>query len=282
MRLATATLVLALAALFSACSSKPQSASPPQQLQPPENQPAQQASQPAPPAPAGPAPPVSPPRQNAPGAAQSQVPGGDAASTPAAVSGPAAFPTNPNAPPPAPPQPRTATVPAGTTLTVRLGQAVGSKTSQAGDRFAASLAQPVSVAGDIVIPSGASVSGTVTEAHAAGRFKGGATLALCLDSITVRGRAYTIQTSSVSRASKGKGKRTAGFIGGGAGAGALIGGLAGGGKGAAIGALAGAGAGTAGAAFTGNRDISLPAESTLSFKLSSPITVPLAAKEVQN
>jgi hypothetical protein len=72
---------------------------------------------------------------------------------------------------------------------------------------------------------------------------------------------------------KGKGKRSTGFIGGGAAAGALIGALAGGGKGAAIGAAAGAGAGTAGAAFTGNKDIVLPAESALSFRLKEPVTV---------
>ena len=63
------------------------------------------------------------------------------------------------------------------------------------------------------------------------------------------------------------------MVGGGAGVGALIGGLAGGGKGAAIGAIAGAGAGTAGSAFTGNRDITLPAESVVSFKLEAPLEI---------
>ena len=98
-------------------------------------------------------------------------------------------------------------------------------------------------------------------------------LSLVLESVTVNGGAYDVKTSSVSRYLKGKGKRTATLIGGGVGGGALIGGLAGGGKGALIGAAVGAGAGTAGAAYTGGKDIVLPAESALSFKLAEPITV---------
>jgi hypothetical protein len=130
------------------------------------------------------------------------------------------------------------------------------------------------VVGDkVVVPKGARASGTVIEAHAAGRFKGAATLNLALDTLEIRGKAHRIQTAALSEQSKGKGKRTAGMIGGGTAAGALIGGLAGGGKGAAIGALVGAGAGTAGAGLTGKRDIQLPAETVVSFQLSSPITV---------
>jgi hypothetical protein len=98
-------------------------------------------------------------------------------------------------------------------------------------------------------------------------------LRLVLESVTVNGEVRDVKTSSVSRSLKGKGKRTATLIGGGAGAGALIGGLAGGGKGALIGAAAGAGAGTAGAAYTGNKEIVLPTESILSFTLTEPITI---------
>jgi hypothetical protein len=89
----------------------------------------------------------------------------------------------------------------------------------------------------------------------------------------VNNDSYDVKTSSVSRSLNGKGKRTATFIGGGAGGGALIGGLAGGGKGALIGAALGAGAGTAGAAYTGEKEIVLPAESTLTFKLAEPVTI---------
>ena len=164
-------------------------------------------------------------------------------------------------------------VPAGTVLTVRLGQSVGSKISSPGQTFTATLASAVTVDGRTAIPAGASASGNVVDAKPLGRFKGGASLQLRLTSITVNGAEQAISTSSVVRTEKGKGKRTAVLAGGGAGLGALIGGLAGGGKGAAIGALAGAGAGTGGAAFTGNKDIVLPAESALSFKLEQPLQV---------
>jgi hypothetical protein len=162
-------------------------------------------------------------------------------------------------------------------LHVTLVQPVGSKLSEEGSRFDATLSSSVVVKGQRVIPAGTRAVGTVTEAHASGRFKGGATLAVELNSIHLNGQIYPIRTSQWSSESKGKGKRTAGFIGGGAGGGALIGGIAGGGKGALIGGLIGAGAGTVGAA-TGNRDITLKSESPLSFQLSSSLTLPPRAK----
>lgn len=164
---------------------------------------------------------------------------------------------------------RTVVVPAGTVLTVRLAQAVGSKISEPGQAFSATLAKAVVVGTDTAIPEGASASGTVTDAKPLGRFKGGAVLSLKLNSVAD----LPVETSALVRTQAGKGKRTAAMIGGGAGLGALIGGLAGGGKGAAIGAVAGAGAGTAGTAYTGNKDIVLPAESAISFKLEQPLEI---------
>ncbi len=196
--------------------------------------------------------------------APSNAAGGNAMSSPTSATAPAA---------PLAPEPQPLVVPAGTTLTVRLGESVGSKISSPGQSFSATLVSPVTVDGNTVIPAGASARGTVVDAKPLGRFKGGAILEVRLNSITVNGTEQRIKTSAVTRTLKGKGKRTAVMAGGGTALGAIIGGLAGGGKGAAIGAAAGAGAGTGGAAFTGNKEIVLPAESALSFRLTSPLEV---------
>jgi len=185
-----------------------------------------------------------------------------------AMSAPATTPT----PPPPPP----VVVPAGTTLTVRLGQEIGSKISSPGDTFKATLAEAVTVDDKEVIPAGAEAKGTVVDAKPLGKIKGGAQLEVRLTSVVVNGFAQSIDTTAVERQEKGKGKRTAVMAGGGAALGGIIGGLAGGGKGAAIGLLAGGGAGGAGAAYTGNKEIVLPAEAALSFKLKAPLEVKTA------
>lgn len=165
------------------------------------------------------------------------------------------------------------TLPAGTPITVRISQTIDSKTAQPGQPFSAIVEDPVTVNGAVVIRAGATASGTVTDAQSRGKFKGQGMIGLRLDSIRADGRSYPVSTSTIDRIEKGKGKRTALFAGGGAGLGALIGGLAGGGKGALIGGLAGAGAGTGAGVYTGNQALVIPAESLLTFRLTDSVKV---------
>ena len=173
----------------------------------------------------------------------------------------------------APPRPKPIVVPAETVISVLLDESVGSKISTPGQNFSATVRDPVEVEGRVAIPKGARATGIVKDAKPAGRFKGGASLELTLASIEVNGTNYDVHTTAPTETSKGKGKRTAAMVGGGAGGGALIGGLAGGGKGAIIGGLIGAAAGTGGAGLTGNRDITLPAETPITFKLVDPLEI---------
>jgi len=165
------------------------------------------------------------------------------------------------------------TIPVGAKIPVVIDQTVSSKTAKAGQTVTGTVAQDVTVGGKVLIPKGSAAKLTVSSVQASGRLSTPAKLYLRLRTVTVGGKTYTFATNSVGRTEKGKGKRDAGFIGGGAAGGAIIGALAGGGKGAAIGAAAGAGAGTAGAAATGKKDIEYPAETRLSFTTRTAVAI---------
>ena len=165
------------------------------------------------------------------------------------------------------------TVPAGTELAIRINQSISVKTSRVGDRFSGEVVEPVLQNGAVVIPRRTPVSGRIDASHRRGHFKGRSILELRLTEMTLNGNQYALDTHDSVRTKKGKGKRTAGFIGGMTGAGMLIGGLATGGVGLAIGGAAGAGAGTLIAGTTGNRDISIPAESIVHFRLADQLVV---------
>ena len=187
-------------------------------------------------------------------------------------SGQAATPA-PAAPPAAPPPPPIH-VAAGTSLAIRVDQRLSAKGSRAGEKFTGEVVDPVlDGSGNAVIPKGAPVTGIVDYAHKRGHFKGASNLELRLTSLTLNGKEYPLETAEFREHKKGKGKRTAAMIGGGAGLGMLIGGVASGGTGLLVGGLAGAGAGTAGAGLTGNRDLVIPAESIVHFKLADDLVI---------
>jgi hypothetical protein len=166
------------------------------------------------------------------------------------------------------PKPVNLTLAEGTAVTIRLNSPVGSKVSASGQSFRGTLRHALVIDGQTVVPANTEFSGKVIEAVPAGRLSGGASLRIALTSFTLNGTEHQIRTASVARVSAGKGKRTVEITGGAAAVGALVGALVHGGKGAAI----GAGAGVAGSAVTGNRDIVMPALSSVTFKLVAPIT----------
>ena len=165
------------------------------------------------------------------------------------------------------------TLPRGTRLQVRLNRRIDVKHAESGDRFSGILATPIVEDNTVAVPAGSAASGEILVAHRRGMFKGRSVLALTLTRLDVNGTQYQIDTSDLARSKKGKGRRSAAFIGGGAGMGMLIGGVATGGVGLLVGGLAGGGAGALGAAFTGNRDLSIPAESVVSFRLQNELTL---------
>ncbi len=165
-------------------------------------------------------------------------------------------------------------VPAGTSLAIRINQHISVKSTPPGAPFDGELAEPVvGDNGRVIIPKGTPVGGIVDASHKRGHFKGASILQLRLTSLTLNGTRYPLETHDLTRTKKGKGKRSAAFIGGGTGLGMLIGGVATGGTGLLIGGLAGAGAGTGVAALTGNRDLDIPSESIVRFKLADSLTL---------
>lgn len=166
-------------------------------------------------------------------------------------------------------------IPTGTRLTVRTIDSIDSDRNHVGDKFAATLDQPLYVNDLLVVPRGASVYGRLEEAKQAGQFAGKAQLRLSLTGIVVNGQTYGLSTGDYELSGKSRTANTATKVGGGAALGAVIGAIAGGGKGAAIGAGVGAGAGTAVQVATKGDQVHVPSETLLEFSLDQPVTLPI-------
>jgi hypothetical protein len=202
---------------------------------------------------------------------------------PAAVAAPAPAAVAP-APPSAPARPTTvaasaprvsassATIPAGTVISIRMIDSIDSDVTDAGERFRASIDDPVSVGGTVVIPRNADATVQVARVEQSGAISGSDEIALKLFNIVVDGRSYELATNYAEVKSSGKGASTAKTTAVTTGIGAIVGGIIGGGKGAAIGAGAGAGTGVAVSASRGKK-LSIPSESRLDFVLRAPLTI---------
>ena len=172
---------------------------------------------------------------------------------------------------------KTHTLAAGAQVPVRVEETIDSAVATQGQTYAAEVTQDVlDASGAVVIPRGSNAQVVIRSASKGGRIRGASDLVLDLDSVSVGGQRYKLDTADYEQKGRdgvGKNRRTAIFSGGGAAAGAIIGAIAGGGKGAAIGAASGAGAGAATQILTKGGSIRVPAETILTFKLDAPLRV---------
>jgi hypothetical protein len=165
------------------------------------------------------------------------------------------------------------TLASGSSITVRTDQAINTQSAASAQAYTATVSQDVmDTTGAVAIPKGSRAQLSVVPAA-----QGSNEVTVGLRSVTVNSRRYLLNTSSstststAQKAGFGKNKRTGEFVGGGALAGTLIGAIAGGGKGAAIGALAGGAAGAGAQVLTKGKQLNIPAESSLTFKLAQDV-----------
>ena len=176
--------------------------------------------------------------------------------------------------PPPPPTPNTVTIPAGTTLRVRLGESLSTERSRPGDTFSATLDQPLVIDGFVLAERGARAQGRVVEADRSGRVKGVALLQIELTQLTTSdGQRVKVNTGYFEKKAESTKKADAAKVGIGAAIGAAIGAMAGGGKGAGIGAGVGGAAGAGDVLVTRGKPVELPVETLLSFRMAQPVTV---------
>jgi hypothetical protein len=199
--------------------------------------------------------------------------------TPAPPPAPVASATAPEPPkfvvptPPPPPETRTVEIPAGTAVRAQMVDSVDSSVNKAGEMFRASLAAPIVIANEVVVPAGTDLYLRLVDANSAGRMAGRSGLTLQLASLEFQGRSYDLYSTDYQQTGASEGRRTAATVGGAAAVGAIIGGIVGGGKGAAIGAGTGAGAGTVASAATKAQQVQIPAETKIDFTLQQSVAV---------
>lgn len=167
-------------------------------------------------------------------------------------------------------------VPRGSEISVRTNETIDSRTTHAGQTFSAVVEQDITDdSGRVAIPRGSDAQVVLRKVSGGGAL-GSGEMTLDLHSVTVGGRRYMVGTSDIEKSNKrgiGKNRRTAKMVGGGAVLGTLIGAVAGGGKGAAIGAMAGAAAGGTAQVLTKGRQVRVPAETVLKFRLDQSLQI---------
>lgn len=171
------------------------------------------------------------------------------------------------------PQYREVTLPAGTTLRLRLRSAIASDSSRVEDTVRAELREALMVDGTAVLPAGTVLTGVVTDVERSGRVKGRARIAYRFNSVNYDGERYDVATAPLSHQAEATKGEDATKIAIGAGAGAAIGALLGGGDGAAKGAAIGGAGGTGVVLATRGEEVRLGPGAMVTTRLTAPLTL---------
>ena len=170
-------------------------------------------------------------------------------------------------------QPESFEVPAGTVLTLRFRDHLSSHTSQNGEAFSCEVTQAVSIDGTEVVPAGAAVIGTVTEARGPKKVGGRARLTLDFHTLQIDEAAPLAIAAVFAAAGKSETPKDAAIIGGSTIAGAVLGEKVDDGEGGVIGAIVGGVAGTAAAIKTRGKPVEVAAGTVMSVELARPVTI---------
>ncbi len=166
-------------------------------------------------------------------------------------------------------------VPVSTSLPLVLQTDLASDTSKVEDRVSARVSRDVVVGNEVVIPEGSRVGGRVTYAQESGKVKGRAGLTVRFHTLTIGSRTYDIAAEPVRREAAGTKSKDARNIAIGAGAGAVIGAIAGGRKGAGIGAAVGGAGGTGVVLATKGEEVRMPAGTAVTTRLAESVVIEL-------
>jgi len=166
------------------------------------------------------------------------------------------------------------TIRAGTHISVRTIDLIDSTKNHVGDRFQASLEEPLTIDGNVVVAKNADVYGRLAESKKSGTFTGKSELQLELTGVVVNGQTMPLVTGEYELKGKSRGASTAKRTIGGAAVGTIIGAIAGGGKGAGIGAAVGGGAGAGSEIITKGDQVKIPSETLLDFTLQQDVSIP--------